>query len=400
MHFALIADAFPPLSSSAAVQLKDLANELIAQDHQLTVFLPSSNINQNSSLEVLGKLNIIRFKSPPIKDLNYFKRTINEFLMPFAMRKNFDEKLLMNKKINAILFYSPSIFHGPFVKYLKNKFRCKSYLIIRDIFPEWALDLGLLRKGFPFYFLKIIANYQYSVADIIGVQSSGNLPYFRNWSRLNKNKLEVLPNWLDNSKKFPCSIKINQSKLKGRKIFVYAGNMGIAQGMDIIINLAEHMLARNDIGFLLVGRGSEKSRLKKIAFNKNLNNILFYDEISPDQISNLYSQCCAGIVALSFNHKSHNIPGKFLTYMQNGLPCLANINAGNDLAKLIRDENVGQVCETNKLPDLVKMADKVLFQINNDHKIKKRCKSLFKREFDVKKIVKQIINSFNEVDKY
>ena len=113
-----------------------------------------------------------------------------------------------------------------------------------------------------------------------------------------------------------CSIKINETSLAGRSIFVYAGNMGVAQGLDIIIKLAKVFLPRSDVGFLFVGRGTEVPRLKKISEELNLSNVLFFDEIHPDEIPKLYAQCSVGLIALHARHKSHNIPGKFLTYMQ------------------------------------------------------------------------------------
>jgi glycosyltransferase involved in cell wall biosynthesis len=105
-----------------------------------------------------------------------------------------------------------------------------------------------------------VARYQYSVADIIGVQTPGNLSYFEDWKKTGK-KLVVLQNWLADTKPDSCSISINRTTLAGRKIFVYAGNMGVAQGMDILIDLAEKLKDRRDIGFLFVGRGSEAKRL-------------------------------------------------------------------------------------------------------------------------------------------
>jgi glycosyltransferase involved in cell wall biosynthesis len=136
---------------------------------------------------------------------------------------------------------------------------------------------------------------------------------------------------------------VAETPLAGRQLFVFAGNMGVAQGLDIVIDLAERMSGRPDVGFLFVGRGSEARRLRRTAEARRLANILFFDEIDPDEIPDLYAQCSAGIVALDHRHKSHNIPGKFLTYMQSGLPVLANVNAGNDLTALIRETGVGEV---------------------------------------------------------
>jgi glycosyltransferase involved in cell wall biosynthesis len=161
--------------------------------------------------------------------------------------------------------------------------------------------------------------------------------------------------------------------------------------MNILLDLAEKLKSRTDVGFLFVGRGSEAVRLKAAAKSRQLENAVFFDEIDPDEIPDLYCQCHAGIVVLDPRHKSHNIPGKFLSYMQSGLPVLASINSGNDLAQMIRDEGVGQVCETNRLDELLLLTEKLLDQIQTDSGLSSRCAALFEREFAVENTVKQIV---------
>jgi sulfite reductase beta subunit-like hemoprotein len=89
-----------------------------------------------------------------------------------------------------------------------------------------------------------------------------------------------------------------------------------------LLELADQFSARADVGFLFVGCGSDAIRLIASAQNRGLNNVLFFDDIHPDDISDLYALCHVGIVSLDPRHKSHNIPGKFLTYMQSGLSVL------------------------------------------------------------------------------
>lgn len=222
--------------------------------------------------------------------------------MPFAMLRNLRKSPLAMERWDGVVWYAPSIFHGPLVSSLKKSSACKSYLIIRDIFPEWAVDMGLMGRGLPYRFFDAVARYQYSVADVIGVQT------------------------------------------------------------------------------------------------RQLDNVVFFDEIDPDEIPDLYAQCHAGIVALDPRHKSHNIPGKFLTYMQSGLPVLANINEGNDLAELIRQEGVGQVCETHQVGELLRLADKLLDQIETDPRLSARCTALFQRGFAVENTVKQIVAALSPAE--
>lgn len=391
MRIALIADTFPPLRTSGAVQIRDLSREFSKQGHSLCVMLPAPDQEEPWRLEDFGGAQVLRLKAPRTKDINYVRRTLAELAMPFVMLRNFRKSPLANECWDGVVWYSPSIFHGPLVSTIKKMSRCKSYLIIRDIFPEWAVDMGLMSRGVAYWFFDSVARYQYSVADIIGVQTPGNLSYFDLWLNNTGRRLEVLQNWLDKPAKVPCPIRVKETPLAGRKVFVYAGNMGVAQGMDILLDLADQFRLRADVGFLFVGRGSDAARLKSAAKERFLDNVLFYDEIHPDEIPDLYAQCSVGIVALDSRHKSHNIPGKFLTYMQSGLPVLANVNPGNDLVQIIRDNNIGQVCESNQIDELLELAIKLLAQIDTEAEgLSARCHRLFNQAFSVEKTVRQI----------
>ena len=396
MRIALIADTFPPLRTSGAVQLRDLTREFMRQGHSLSVLLPAPDQSEPWKLEEFDGAKVLRLKAPRTKDIGYVRRTLAELAMPFAMLHNLRKSPLAKERWDGVVWYAPSIFHGPLVSSLKKSSACKSYLIIRDIFPEWAVDMGLMGRGLPYRFFDAVAKYQYSVADVIGVQTPGNQRYFKPWLERPGQRLEVLQNWLDKPSQMRCSIRLEETALAGRKVFVYAGNMGVAQGMTILLDLAEKLYFRKDLGFLFVGRGSDAVRLKAEAQLRQLDNVVFFDEIDPDEISDLYAQCDIGVVALDSRHKSHNIPGKFLTYMQSGLPVLANINAGNDLAQMIRDERVGQVCETNRVDELLLLTEKLLDHIQADSSLSARCTALFEREFAVENTVKQIVEALSE----
>ena len=393
MRIALIADTFPPLRTSGAVQLRDLSWEFARQGHQLTVLLPASDLDRDWELQNADGVEVLRLRAPRTKDIGYVRRTLGELLMPFAMLRNLRKSPLARQKWDGVVWYAPSIFHGPLARALKRASGCKGYLIIRDIFPEWAVDMGLMGRGLPYRFFDAVARYQYSVADVIGVQTPGNLAYFEKWRQQPGRTLEVLQNWLGEPAKKPCAIRVDATLLAGRKVFVYAGNMGVAQGMDRVLDLAERLLHRPDVGFLFVGRGSDAARLKTTAQARGLSNVVFFDEIDPDEIPDLYAQCSVGIVALDPRHQSHNIPGKFLTYIQSGLPVLANVNAGNDLAALIRREQVGQVCESNDVEQLARMAETLLSQISTDLALPLRCSQLFARQFSVEQAVCQILTA-------
>jgi len=395
MKIALISVHYSPLRSSCAIQMRDLAQELLLQGHEPIVIVPSESISKAWTNEIVDGIMIYRLSTFKTSKVSLFRRALSEALLPFIMIYNLRKSDFLKKELDAIVWYSPTIFFGPLISYLKRSSKCPTYLILRDMFPEWALDIGILKKNPIYYFFKLVANYQYKLADIIGVQSSSNLEYLADWKKKSNRRLEVLNNWLSIQDKRTPSISIADTNLNGKRIFIYIGNMGVAQGMYALIELAETMQYRKDIGFLFIGRGTEVEHLQESVINKKLENVLFYDEIDPKEIPALLDICHVGLVALDSRHKSHNIPGKFLTYMQAGLPVLAKINKGSDLALLIKKEKVGNVYTGSNINEFQQLAEMLIDNKSELEIMAERGHSLSYGIFSSNKAAKQIINSLS-----
>ena len=394
MRIALIADTYPPLRTSGAVQLRDLSQELVRQGHDVTVMVPAPEQRQPWTLEPLNGVPVLRLAAPRTKDIDYIRRTLGEFLMPFAMLRNLRKSPLAAVRWDGVVWYSPSIFLGPMAKALKRAGGCQGYLILRDIFPEWAADMGKMRRGRPpYWFFKRIEQYQYAVADTIGVQTPANLAYLHSWASQPGRRLEVLQNWLADAPNAGASLTVADGPLAGRTIFVYAGNMGVAQGMDILLDLAERLRDRHDLGFLFVGRGKDAPQLRANAQARRLDNVVFHEELEPWEIPGLLAQCHVGLVALDPRHQTHNIPGKFLTYLQAGLPVLARINPGNDLEALINREGVGRVCTDTTVDTLQRLALELADNPADREPAANRCQTLFGKLFSPVAAVRQIVQA-------
>jgi hypothetical protein len=391
---ALVADAYPPLRTSAAIQIRDLAIEFLKHGVVPTVITSDAGLRDLSSLSVLDGITVLRLKVPKHKNIGKIRRAMAEFLMPFFMIRNFRKSCLKSVKWDAVIWYSPTIFLGPFVSYLKRTNSCPSYLILRDIFPAWAHDLGLIGKSPPYYFFKLFEFYQYLIADCIGVQSAGNLRYFNTWNSYFNKKTEVLQNWLSPKSPTHCSISISLLPIANRKIFLYAGNMGISQSIGDLLVLAEEMLPRSDIGFLFIGQGRDVDFLKGEANSKCLTNTVFCNEIDADEMPGLYAQCHIGLIALDRRHKTHNIPGKFLSYLLAGMPVLAVINDGNDLQEIIEVHRVGRVTTDRSRENLRLMANSLIDDLSSKNsEVSLNCKKLASELFSSKAAVEKIMGS-------
>jgi len=393
LRVAIISIHYPPLRTSAANQMSDLAREFLNQGFEPLVITPNQDSALRTTLSTLDGVNVLNIASIRILVNNNLRRAIYEFLMPFMMISGLSKSIYRNIKWDLIVWYSPSIFFGPFIYYMKLRSKCKTYLILRDIFPEWAYDLRLISKGFTYYLLKIFSNFQYLIADTIGVQSQSDLYYLKKWIKYTEKKFEVLHNWQSSIINTKCSINIRNTELAGRKIFVYTGNMGVAQDLDFMMYLSLHLNERNDIGFIYVGRGSEVGRLKQYIKNNLITNTLFFDEINSSEIPGLLAQCYVGLVSLDLRHKSHNIPGKFLTYINAGIPILARINSNNDLIKLIEESGVGRVYDGVNIKEFANIIDEMIVDDVEYQNMSNSGPILAKEKFTTYHAVNQIIQS-------
>jgi len=401
MRIYIIADSFLPFQSSATIQLRDLALEFYKNGHSSVVISPSHLIDGLYKHSIVDGVEVLNLKSARVKDISFSRRFISELVMPFNMRRTFRvAKSELGKAFadpDLVIWYSPSIFLSPFVKFIKNRFDIKAYLILRDFFPEWAVDLGVLKSNTLYFLLKIIEKKQYEIADVIGIQSKNNTSYFSNSSPHIKHKIKVLNNWLAPQNDGGCDFKVSGSKLAGRIIFVYAGNAGLAQGAEVFIDLAQKFNEDQDIGFIFVGRGNGFNQMRKASVSLDLKNTLFLDEVSHDEIPSLLKQCHVGLVSLSQAHKTHNIPGKFIMYMGIGIPVLAHINPGNDLEDYIYGYSVGEASTKDSSELLFLMAKKIINRINDRYSYGENCKSLYHDLFTSEQAITDILKAVGDL---
>lgn len=335
----------PHSTKIAAKMMHDLAKGFLTLGHKVVVVTPGPELNKPYEITDLDGVRIYRFRSGQIKNVSKIKRAINESLLSWrawrALRKIFNEE-----SNELILYYSPSIFWGPLINKLKKLWKARSYLVLRDFFPQWAIDNGLLGKNslITKYF-KFFESLNYRSADRIGIQSPKNLEWFQTQFARRKGT-EVLYNWAENSSNnSKTNFKSYRSTLglDGKVVFFYGGNIGHAQDMSNIVRLAENVKEYPKAHFLLIGSGDEVELVRDSVQRKSLNNLTLLDPVSQDEFKRILAEFDIGLFSLHKNHQTHNFPGKVLGYMVEGMPILGCVNPGNDLKDVIENAKAGFV---------------------------------------------------------
>jgi glycosyltransferase involved in cell wall biosynthesis len=398
MRILLLVDCYSPQTKSSATQMRDLALEFRRRNHEVTVLTPSDRISTNLEIANEEGLQVVRVRSRKIKGAPNILRAAEEIrLSSLTWRRA--RRFLLAHPADLIVFYSPTIFWGALVKRLKSLWGCRAYLILRDIFPAWAVDAGVLRKGLIYRFFRRREIQQYDVADCIAVQSPANLTYFCREFAARRYPVEVLYNWASSHEEdLPATHYRKQLGLEGKVIFLYGGNLGVANDVDNIVRLAARLSREEHIHFLLVGDGSEAARLKRSVAENGLHNLQILPPVNHREYLAMLSECDVGLLSLDRRLKTHNVPGKLLGYMYWSKPTLASINPGNDLFEILEKNNAG-LCVLNGDDESLALA---VLRLANDANLRasigKNARRLLVQGFSVEHAVSQIFSHLGAAD--
>jgi glycosyltransferase involved in cell wall biosynthesis len=394
MRILLVSVYYLPSIKSSAKLIHDLAIGICKLGHEVIVLTADNEIKSDMDVSCRNGIKILRIKTGKIDGALKIVRAFNEMMLSSMLWWK-GKKFFQKNMCDLVVWYSPSIFFGSLVKKLKKLFNCPSYLILRDIFPQWAIDTGILKKGFICWLFQKKEIEQYEAADVIGVQSPAGLQYFNRNGLDKRYRLEVLYNWANlKENNIPYGNYREQLGLKDKVVFLYGGNIGIAQDMDNIIRLAESLLDEPTAYFLLVGDGSEVKRLREIIKRKKLTNIAIHEAVDQQQYLAMLSEFDVGLISLDRKFKTQNFPGKMLGYMYYSMPILASVNLGNDLKDMLEDNHAGLICINGDDEQFCKNAIQLIRNSNLRRQLGLNARSLLESTFSVSRAAEQILAHF------
>ena len=379
---------------SASVMIYDLAKSINTINYNCILVAPSNEIEKPILKSKIKDVDIIFFKNGKIKNTNYYRRTINELLLSYNLLSISNS--LNDYKPVAIIYYSPSIFFGYAIKILKKRMNIKSYLILRDIFPKWAVDLSIIKKNSIVHkFFEFFENLNYLAADRIGVMSKSNLLLFEN--RKDYNKFEILYNWISTG-----AIKIeadesylNSKKLRDKTVFFYGGNFGKAQNISILLNVIYKFKSNKNCYFVFFGDGDDLSLVKE--FSDKQENFDYLGNLDQSTYYSIASTFDIGLVSLHEDHKTSNFPGKVFGYFLLSKAVVGIFNNNNDFTDLINNSLSGLITEYSGNEEDF-LYNYITMLVDNPDLVKKmglKGNRLLKDKFSTASIRDQIIKSFD-----
>ncbi|MDG1662065.1 MAG: glycosyltransferase family 4 protein [Pseudomonadales bacterium] len=392
MNVCLVIDDYLPDSIKVgAKMMHELALEMMAAGHHVTIITPQVDLSAHYKIDQLDGVAVCRFRSGQIKNVGRVKRAINETLLSWRAWRQLKPYLIENPH-DLIVYYSPSIFWGGLVIRLKKLWGAKSYLVLRDFFPQWVVDSGMLKSRSPItLYFRLFEWLNHKAADVVGIQSPANIAVFESFHSLSQ-PLQVLYNWAPELPSVDSSGQYRQALgLDGKVVFFYGGNIGAAQDMMNIVRLACALENDERVHFLLVGNGDEAALVRQAIEGGRAGNMTLLPSVSQQEYEVMLAEFDVGLFSLHREHSAHNFPGKLLGYMAHEKPILGSVNGGNDVQSVIESAGAGFICLNGNDDLLLNYARKLIEDAELRSSMGQNSRRLLGKTFSVKSAMKKIL---------
>lgn len=313
----------------------ELVEELASAGADVQVIAPAID-GSRVGLRMEGDIPVFRVPAGQLFGTGLLQKGINNLLLPLRFGHSV-KALLSSWTPEWIVSPTPPITFSPLVWWLKRRTQARCYLILRDIFPQNAVDLGLMRKDGPSHlFFRWLEKWTYQIADQIGCMSPANQQYLiRHNLYISAEKVHLLPNWIAERHIAPNKaekVSRNEWGISDSDLLcVFGGNLGKPQQPEFLIEVAEALRDDRGIRIVIVGAGTESYKLKAMARSRALANIGIKDRLPKDQYQKLLAAADVGIILLNHRFTIPNIPSRLLGYWAAGVPVIAATDTSTDL---------------------------------------------------------------------
>lgn len=333
------------------------------------VWLVCKNEDRPTELsEELG-IHVLRVHTGELKRVGLIQKGINTIKVEPQFKRAI-KKYLSNVKFDLVLYTTPPITFASAVKYVKKRDGAKTYLMLKDIFPQNAVDLGMMSttgiKGILYKYFRNKEKELYSLSDRIGCMSPANVRYILDHNpEIPPNKVEICPNAVEIiDKRISPDKKIEMRQKYGlpmdKKVFVYGGNLGKPQGIPFLIKCLRAEKENDKAFFLIVGDGTEYDLLENFVNTEKLQNARLMKSLLKEDYDDLVAACDVGMIFLDHRFTIPNFPSRLLSYMQAGLPVLACTDPNTDIGKVVSEGDLGWWCESDDVKAFTEIVNAVV----------------------------------------
>lgn len=347
----------------------DLMREFVKDGHDLYIISPTEKRKNNpTKLIDNGKVKILKLQIGNIQKTNLIEKGISTLTLESKFKAGII-KYFNDVKFDLVLYSTPPITLQKAVEFVKKRDNAKTYLLLKDIFPQNAVDLEMLKtSGIKSLIYKYFRNKEeklYEISDYIGCMSNANVEFLLKHNKSIQNaNIEVCPNSVE-----PININISENEKKkirekyqiplDKNIFIYGGNLGKPQGINFLIDCIRFNENNKESYFLIVGSGTEFGKLESYFNEEKPKNAKLITQLLKNEYELLANSSDVGLIFLDKRFTIPNFPSRILSYMQASMPVLAATDINTDIGDVIESGNFGYWCESGNLEGFNQLINKL-----------------------------------------
>lgn len=380
----------------------DLLKELFLLGHRIYCIVPIEDSSDYTHIVETDMATILKINVGRIQKCNSIVKGINTALIGqkiiFGVKKHFSDI-----KFDLLLYPTPPITIFTAIKYLKKHNKCKSYLMLKDIFPQNAIDISLLKSGsLVCSYFRRIEKKLYQISDIIGCMSNENIKYVRaNNPEIHNKKVELFPNSIH----IEPSVVINKVEIRNKysipinsKVFIYGGNLGKPQGINYLIKCLSCVENIRNSYFIICGTGTEYSKIEKFLDKNLLSNVLLIPGLNKSEFDSLLGACDVGLIFLDNRFTIPNFPSRLLSYLEHSLPVIACTDVNSDIKDVIQEGGFGWWCESNNPHDFQEIVANIMKSNEPLESMGRNARNYLERNYDARKWAKHLSSYFTNIE--
>lgn len=345
----------------------DLMREFTSRGNDVYIASPTERrFGKKTHLIKSDHCQILKIRTLNIQKTNIIEKGIGTLLLESQFDKAI-KKFWGNVRFDLVLYATPPITFNRVIEGIKKHCGAKSYLMLKDIFPQNAVDLGMMKEGgFLHKMFRKKEARLYEISDKIGCMSPANCEYvIKHNPEVNPDKVELCPNavmpveipeLLDNEKKellFKLNIPTNKT------LYIYGGNLGKPQGVDYLLKVVEANENRKESYIVIVGDGTEYGKIKAWFDQNHPQNAILISRLPKEDYDNLVRACDAGLIFLDPRFTIPNFPSRLLSYLENSMPVLLATDVNTDMGRIAGKEGFGLWCATGDLGKFMTNMDRM-----------------------------------------
>ena len=386
---------------------QDLAREFISNGHHVDIMCPTERKHKKKTHKIIENgCNIIKVWTLNTQRTNFFEKTVSLLLLNNLFTKAYFSFLNQNT-YDVIINSTPPITFNKFLRKIKSLNNAFVYLLLKDIFPQNAVDLKIIKKGsFVHQFLKSKEGELYNIADSIGCMSPANKDYLlKNNDYLDKNKIEINANSINLDRLRKHSQNKNTDIRKKYQIplkatcILFGGNLGKPQGIPKLIEAINSCSKINNVFFVIVGEGTHYMYLSNWVNNNQCSNIRLLKFLPKQEYLDLVDSIDVGLISLDYRFTIPNFPSRLLNYLEMKKPVIIFTDNISDMGRIAEDNNFGFFARSDNVNSFVKAVKKIA---NNQMLLKKMglngynfMLNNYTTDISYKKIINSKIRAFN-----